>query len=241
MRPCQGAHPGVRITPAEDAPGCDNRLVASLLSVNVGVVRVAPYANLGQSAMDKQPVTGRVAVRTLGLDGDGVGDVVNHGGVDQAVYAFAREDLDWWAAELGQEIRNGMFAENLTTEGIDVNEAEVGERWQVGSTVLEVASIRTPCNDFKNWMGLGGYDNRAWVRRFAQVGRPGPYLRVLVEGEVGAGDEITVVHRPGHGVTVTTMFRALTTNAELLPELLKVENLVDEARMNVERYVAARS
>lgn len=214
--------------------------MASLLSVNVGVVREAPYADLGRSAMDKQPVAGRVLARTLGLDGDAVGDVVSHGGVDQAVYAFAREDLDWWSAELGEEIRNGMFAENLTTEGIDVNAAEVGERWRIGSAVLEVASIRTPCNDFKNWMGLGGYDNRAWVKRFAQVGRPGPYLRVLVEGEVGAGDEIEVVHRPGHGVTVSTMFRALMTEPALLPELFKVEGLVEEARRTAERYAAAR-
>ncbi|GAB6986410.1 MOSC domain-containing protein [Nocardioides pyridinolyticus] len=212
----------------------------SVISVNVGAVRRAPYANLGHSGMDKRPVAGRVAAHTLGLDGDAVGDTLHHGGVDQAVYVFAREDLDWWGRELGQDLRNGMFAENLTTEGIDVNEAEVGERWRVGTAELEVASTRIPCNDFKNWMGLGGYDNRAWVKRFARVGRPGPYLRVVVEGEVGAGDELTVVHRPGHGVTVSTMFRALTTEAALLPELLKVENLVDEARVSAERYAAAQ-
>lgn len=211
----------------------------SLLSVNVGLVQDAPYANLGHSAMDKRPAEGRVMARTLGLVGDAVGDTKHHGGVDQAVYVFAREDLDFWSKELGQEIRNGMFAENLTTQGIDVNEAEVGERWQVGGAVLEVASIRTPCNDFKNWMGLGGYDNTAWVKRFTSIARPGPYVRVVVEGEVGAGDEIAVVHRPGHGVTVSTMFRALNTEPELLPELLKVDGLVDEARAKVEKYVAA--
>ena len=211
----------------------------SVLSVNVGVVRDAPYANLGFSAMHKTPVTGRVAARTLGLDGDEVGDKLHHGGVDQAVYVFAREDLDWWAGELGQEIRDGMFAENLTTRGIDVNEAEVGERWRIGTAELEVASVRIPCNDFKNWMGLGGFDNRRWVKRFAEVGRPGPYLRVLTEGELGAGDELTVVHRPGHGVTVSTMFRALTTEAELLPELLKVDGLVAEARETAQNYGVA--
>lgn len=210
----------------------------TLLSVNVGRVQDAPYANLGRSAMDKRPVDGRVMARTLGLEGDAVGDTKHHGGVDQAVYVFAREDLDHWGRVLGHEIRNGMFAENLTTEGIDVNEAEVGERWQIGGAVLEVASIRTPCNDFKNWMGLGGYDNAAWVKRFTAVGRPGPYVRVVAEGEVGAGDEITVVHRPGHGVTVSTMFRALNTEPALLPELLKVDGLIDEARAKVEKYVA---
>jgi MOSC domain-containing protein YiiM len=99
--------------------------------------------------------------------------------------------------------------------------------------------VRIPCNDFKNWMGLGGFDNRQWVKRFARVGRPGPYLRVLTEGELGAGDEVTVVHRPGHGVTVSTMFRALTTEAGLLPELLRVDGLVEEARLAAEKYVAA--
>lgn len=214
--------------------------MAILHSVNVGLDREAPYANLGHSGMDKRPVAGRVAVRTLGVEGDQVGDTKHHGGVDQAVYVFAREDLDWWALELGQEIRDGFFSENLTTRGIDVNEAEVGERWRIGTAELEVASVRIPCNDFKGWMGACGYDNRAWVKRFGAVGRPGPYLRVLVEGEVGAGDEIDVVHRPGHGVTVSTMYRALTTESALLPELLRVEGLVEEARRAAEKYVGAR-
>jgi MOSC domain-containing protein YiiM len=211
----------------------------TVISVNVGTPKAADWAGIGSTAMDKQPVAGRVGVRTLGIDGDQVGDIKHHGGVDQAVYAFAREDLDWWAKELDHEIRDGMFAENLTTLGIDVNEAEVGERWRLGTVELEVASVRIPCNDFKNWMGLGGYDNRQWVKRFTQVGRPGPYLRVLTEGEIAAGDELTVVHRPGHGVTISTMFRALTTDAGLLPELLKVDGLVAEAREAAVRFRAA--
>ena len=110
----------------------------------------------------------------LGLQGDQVADTVHHGGVDQAVYAFAREDLDWWEGELGREIRNGQFAENLTTQGIDVNEAEVGERWRVGTALFEVAMVRIPCNDFKNWQRVNGYDDRAWVKRFAEQAAPGP-------------------------------------------------------------------
>ena len=175
---------------------------------------------------------------TLGLEGDQVSDVQHHGGVDQAVYAFAREDLDAWTETLGREIRDGQFGENLTTSGYDVNEAEVGERWQVGTTVLEVASVRIPCNDFKGWMGESGFDNTAWVKRFAAVGRPGPYLRVVQEGMLDAGDPVEVVHRPGHGVTVSTMFRALTTEHALLPGLLAVEGLVAEARERAEKYVA---
>jgi MOSC domain-containing protein YiiM len=211
-------------------------VTARVRSVNVGRPRERDWAGIGRTSIEKHPVAGPVRVRRLGLDGDQVSDTKHHGGVDQAVYAFAREDLDAWAAELGAEIPNGQFGENLTTEGIDVNEAEVGERWLVGDAVLEVASVRIPCNDFKEWMGRCGYDQRAWVRRFAATNRPGPYLRVLTEGAVCAGDEITVVHRPGHGVTVSTMFRALTTEASLLPELLKVEGLVEEAQARAERY-----
>jgi MOSC domain-containing protein YiiM len=117
----------------------------------------------------------------------------------------------------------------------------VGERWRIGTARFEVASVRIPCNDFKNWMGLGGFHNAAWVKRFTRVGRPGPYLRVVGEGEIGVGDPIEVVHRPGHGVTVATMFRALTSETALLPELLRVDGLVLEARVRAEKYAATLS
>lgn len=210
----------------------------SILSVHVGRPREAAWAGIGRTSIDKTTVTGPVHVGRLSLEGDEVSDTQHHGGPDQAVYAFAREDLDHWEGELGAAIADGQFAENLTTLGIDVNEAEIGERWQVGEALLEVRSIRTPCNDFKMWMGRSGYDNRAWVRRFAQLARPGPYLRVLGEGAVTAGDELTVVHRPGHGVTVSTMFRALNTDHSLLPRLLDVPDLVPRARARAEEYVA---
>jgi len=211
---------------------------ARVVSVNVGRPRERDWAGIGRTSIEKHPVDGPVMARRLGLDGDQVSDTVHHGGVDQAVYAFAREDLDAWVERLGQAIPDGMFGENLTTSGIDVNEAEVGERWTVGEAVLEVASVRIPCNDFKGWMALCGYDPTAWVKRFAAAGRPGPYLRVLGEGPVRAGDPIEVIHRPGHGITVSTMFRALTTDRSLLPALLQVDGLVQEARERAERYVA---
>jgi MOSC domain-containing protein YiiM len=210
--------------------------MAQVISVNVGRVQDAPWAGIGRTAMDKQSVPGPVFAHRLGLEGDQVGDTKHHGGPDQAVYAFAREDLDWWQVELGREIRNGQFAENLTTAGIDVNEAEVGERWRIGSALLEVAMVRIPCNDFKSWQRLNGYDDRAWVKRFTLLGRPGPYLRVLQEGEIRAGDDLVVAHQPGHGVTVSTLFRALTTDHSLLPELARIENLARVARRQVEAY-----
>ena len=214
---------------------------ATVRSVNLGRPREAGWAQIGATAIDKQPATGRVAVGELGLEGDQVADTRHHGGLDQAVYAFAREDLDRWAERLGEPVRDGQFGENLTTRGIDVNEAEVGERWRVGGTegvVLEVASVRTPCQDFKAWMGRSGYDDAAWVRRFTADARPGPYLRVVAPGSVGAGDTVEVVHRPGHGVTVSTMFRALHGEPALLPRLLEVPDLVDKARVKAEEHVA---
>ena len=210
--------------------------MAQVISVNVGKVREASWAGIGRTAMDKQPVQKVVPVTRLGLEGDQVGDTKFHGGPDQAVYAFAREDLDWWEGELGREIRDGQFAENLTTRGIDVNESEVGERWLIGTALFEVAMVRIPCNDFKNWQQLSGYDHRAWVKRFTQRARPGAYLRVIRDGELQAGDDLTVVHQPGHGVTVSTLFRALTIERSLLPELRKVENLAREPREKLEAY-----
>ncbi len=175
-------------------------------SINIGTPRAAEWATIGRTSIDKEPVRGPVEVGTLGLVGDQVSNLKYHGGPDRAVYAFAREDLDRWAAALGAEIRDGAFGENLTTTGIDVNAAEIGERWRIGGAVLEVAGFRTPCNVFKAWMGRSGFDDRAWVRRFAQDGRPGPYLRVVVPGTLRAGDPIEVVAL-GNGLSVSVAFR----------------------------------
>ncbi|WP_372729095.1 MOSC domain-containing protein [Nocardioides sp.] len=210
-----------------------------LLSVNVGRPREVPWAAIGRTSIDRRPVTGAVLVERHGLVGDAVSDTRHHGGPDKAVYAFAREDLDHWAAELGAEVRDGQFGENLTTVGLDMNEAEIGEQWRIGTVLLEVRTVRTPCHDFKGWMRVSGFDDRGWVKRFTAEGRPGPYLRVLQEGTLQAGDPVEIVHRPGHGVTVSTMFRALTTDSSLLPELLCVDALVSEIRVKAERYVAA--
>ena len=123
---------------------------AHVLSVNVGTPVYAEWAgDLRRTAIDKKPVAGPVRAEVLGLHGDQVAGTRDHGGIDQAVYAFAREDLDLWAARLGRDIRNGQFGENLTTVGIDLNEALVGERWRIGTAVFEVASVRIPCSVFK--------------------------------------------------------------------------------------------
>ena len=193
--------------------------MALLRSVNVGTPQEASWAGIGRTSIAKTAVSGPVEVHSLGVAGDQISDTKHHGGVDQAVYAFAREDLDWWTGQLGQPIADGQFGENLTTSGIDVNEALIGERWRIGSVLLEITDVRVPCNDFKNWMGLSGYDNKAWVKRFTAVGRPGPYLKVLEEGTLEVGDELVVEHRPSHDVTVSAYFLANTINKAALPEL----------------------
>jgi MOSC domain-containing protein YiiM len=204
--------------------------------VNVGRPKAATWAGpIGKTAIAKHAVSGPVAVHVLGLEGDQVADTRHHGGVFQAVYAFAQEDLDVWTERLGEPVRPGMFGENLTTAGIDVNEAVLGEHWRIGSAVLSPCEVRIPCNTFKAWLGREGFDSAAWVKRFAAENRPGPYLRVLETGRLQAGDEIHVEHRPAHGVTVSMMFRACMREPALLPRLLDVPGLPDEV------YAEARS
>lgn len=178
---------------------------------------------IARTGIDKRPVDGPVMVTApgpkgtgaVGLAGDRVYDVKNHGGPDQAVYAFAREDLDEWEGELGKLLENGVFGENLTTRGVDVNGALVGERWRVGADlVLEASCPRIPCGTFQGWLAQSG-----WIRRFTRAAVPGAYLRVLEPGPVSAGDAIAV-ERPGHEVTIGLMFRALTAEPDLLPGLL---------------------
>lgn len=213
---------------------------ATVLSVNAGRPEPAPYAgSLGRTAIRKRPVAGPVRVRTLGLEGDQVANTRHHGGIYQAVYAFAQEDLDLWTERLGDTVAPGMFGENLTTTGIDVNEAVLGERWRIGTALLQVCEVRTPCSVFKGWLGESGFDATRWVKRFTAEGRPGPYLRVLEEGILQAGDVIAVAHRPDHGVTVSTMFKAFTTDRSLLPELLAVDCLPPAAHAEARAYLAA--
>jgi MOSC domain-containing protein YiiM len=210
-----------------------------LLSVNVGRPRPNPWKRLPATGIDKRPVDGPVAVTApgpkgtgeVGLAGDRAHDVKHHGGVDQAVYAYAREDLDSWAAELDRPLANGAFGENLTTLGLDVNGALIGERWRIGAdVVLEVTSARIPCVTFQGRLGIDG-----WIRRFTEAARPGAYLRVIEPGDVRAGDPVTIVHRPAHDVTVEVAFRAMTREPELLPRLAAADALHPEAKAVVRR------
>jgi MOSC domain-containing protein YiiM len=185
------------------------RITGRLLAVNVVAEIHRLAGESGRTAIDKRPVDGPVQVTVLGLAGDRQMETRFHGGRDQALYAFAREDVLPWEAELGHPITPGSFGENLTFEGLEVSDALIGERWRIGgdradAVVVETTMPRTPCNRFAAWIG-----EPRWVSRFTAHGKVGAYLRVIVEGSVRAGDPVEVVHRPSHGVTVGQLFRRL--------------------------------
>lgn len=179
----------------------------SLVTAVCRVDRLLPDSGtIGVTAIDKRPVAGKVRVRPLGLYADVQADRKHHGGEDQAVYAYADEDAEYFAASLGREIPPGLFGENLRTTGVDVTGAVTGERWRIGETLeLEVTIPRIPCGTFARRMGVD-----KWVRRFTEEGRPGAYLRVVKSGPVAAGDPVLVTHRPAHGVTIGEVFAGLT-------------------------------
>ena len=214
--------------------------------VSVNVVHALIPDVLGSedlTAIDKRPVEGRVAVSVpgdagVGLTGDQIYDRKHHGGPEQAIYAYAAEDRAWWSAELGREIAAGAFGENLTTEGLDVTGAVIGERWQIGDdgVALEITAPRIPCRTFQGWM-----DEPQWVKRFTAHGAPGAYLRILSPGTVGAGDPIAVVARPEHGVTIGDVFVIRRAPADGLLRMLEMPGLHDELAEAARRDLAARA
>ena len=178
---------------------------ARVVSVNVGLVREVEWeGEIVSSAIWKSPVQGRVTLRGVNFAGDDQADRSVHGGHDKAVYAYAQEDYDFWRDEHGVEARPGLFGENLTVEGVDLSSAIVGERWRVGSCVLEVAQPRLPC--YKLGMRM---NDPYFPRRFQAAMRMGAYLRIIAEGDIGANDVIESIERPSHGVTLDTMVGAL--------------------------------
>ena len=187
------------------------------------------------SAIWKSPVEGRVAARGVNLDGDDQADRAVHGGPDKAVYAYAVEDTKWWEAELGSKLENGQFGENLTVEGLDVTNALVGERWEIGTTVLEVSEPRVPC-----WrLGVRMEDKR-FIRRFTEAGRPGTYLRIATEGELGAGDEVRVIERPGHDLSIGDIFRIFAGDRDEAGRLISVPQLSSSWKQWAESIVEKR-
>lgn len=192
-----GPHP-VGLSGQTHVPALPPSRRGAVESVNVGVPRTLDLrGEQVTTSIWKSPVAGRVRVEGVNIVGDDQADRTVHGGVDKAVYAYGVEDYDWWAQELAHEMEPGTFGENLTVRGLPVSGAVVGERWHIGSVLLEVSQPRQPC--YK--LGIRMNDAR-FPRRFTVAGRPGAYLRIVEEGELAAGDSIEVVHRPEHGLTV---------------------------------------
>ena len=197
-----------------------------VLSVSVGMVREFDYEGRpARSAIWKSPVVGRIAARGVNLAGDDQADRRAHGGPEKAVYAYAVEDARWWGQKIGRLPAHGEFGENLTTEGIEVNDALVGERWKIGTTVLEVSEPRIPC-----WRLGVRMNDKLFPRRFTEALRPGAYLRIVVEGDVGAGDEIHVVDRPDHDLTIRDVFRIYTRDRHEVDRLLAVPRMSESWR-----------
>jgi MOSC domain-containing protein YiiM len=197
-----------------------------VLSVNVGGAREFVHdGRAARSAIWKSPVSGRIAARGVNLDGDEQADRRAHGGPDKAIYAYAVEDTRWWERKIARTLEHGQFGENLTTEGIEVNDALVGERWRIGTAVLEVSEPRVPC-----WRLGVRMNDPLFPRRFSEALRPGAYLRIVVEGEVRAGDEIRVIERPDHDVTIRDVFRIYTRDRDEVERLISIPRMSDSWR-----------
>lgn len=208
--------------------------MAQLVSVNVGrpkqigVRRGRPQ----MSAIGKAPVAGRVRVEGVNLAGDDQADRRVHGGPDKAVYAYASEDIAWWSDELQRDdLGPGVFGENLTTRGVDVTNALIGEHWRIGSVELEVCQPRLPC--FKLGLRFG---DPLMLKRFARASRPGAYLRIVTEGELEAGDRVDITHRPSHDVTIAHVAGAILLDESELQHAARAPELPESlSRWMLER------
>lgn len=196
--------------------------MGKLLSINVAaIIHHEDWAgSVGKTGIDKRPKLGRVSLENDAVEGDQVLDTKNHGGKDQAVYAYAREDADWWEKEIGLEINNGRFGENLTTQDIDVTNAIVGEKWAIGTCILQVTMPRIPCKVFQ-----GFWQRPNLIKEFTQAQRPGAYLKIIQEGYVSAGDDIRVFDIPQHGITIKDLFMAKSGERSKIKDINQIPGL----------------
>jgi len=198
---------------------------ARVLSINItSVVHQGEWTGSeGRTGIDKRSVSGPIDFKNNGVAGDRIIDTNVHGGYDQAVYAYALEDAQWWEKEIGEKISAGRFGENLTTEGIDVNAALVGEKWKIGTVILEVSQPRIPCRVF-----AGFWKRATLIKDFTQAGRPGAYLRIIQEGTAQAGDLIEVIYKPDHSISISDLFSAKSGERSKINEIKVVPQLSTE-------------
>ena len=211
---------------------------AHVLSINItSVVHQGEWTGSeGRTGIDKRSVTGAIEFKNNGVIGDRVIDTNVHGGYEQAVYAYAREDAQWWEKEINEEIPAGRFGENLTTEGIDVNAALIGERWEIGSVILEVSQPRIPCRVF-----AGFWKRATLIKDFTQAARPGAYLRIIQEGTAQAGDLIEVIFKPDHKISISDLFAAKSGERSKINEIKEVPQLSADFKEWVEKIAATQN
>lgn len=211
---------------------------ARVLSINItSIVHQGEWTGSeGRTGIDKRSVEGPIEFKNNGVAGDRIIDTNVHGGYDQAVYAYAQEDARWWEKEIGEDIPAGRFGENLTTEGIDVNEALVGEQWKIGSVVLEVSQPRIPCRVF-----AGFWKRATLIKDFTQAGRPGAYLRIIQEGTAKAGDAIEVIFKPDHSVSISDLFSAKSGERTKINEIKVVPHLSQGFKEWAEKIAATQN
>lgn len=193
-----------------------------VLTVNItNVVHEGEWTGSeGKTGIDKREAIGPIKFANDEVSGDVIVDRNHHGGYHQAVYAYAREDADWWEREIGQTIANGRFGENLTTNGIDVNQSLIGERWRIGTTILEVSQPRIPCRVF-----AGFWQRPTLIKEFMASGKPGTYLRIIQEGEISAGDAIEIISKPNHAITIADLYAAKNGERSKVEEIAEVKEL----------------
>ena len=211
---------------------------ARVLSINItSVVHQGEWTGSeGRTGIDKRSVAGPIEFKNNGVVGDRIIDTNVHGGYDQAVYAYALEDAQWWEKEINEEIPAGRFGENLTTEGIDVNAALVGEQWKIGSVILEISQPRIPCRVF-----AGFWKRTTLIKDFTQAGRPGAYLRIIQEGTAQAGDAIEVIYKPDHEVSIRDLFSAKSGERAKINQIKDVPQLSQGFKEWAEKIAATQN
>lgn len=216
--------------------------VMKVISTNVAVRHDDPSGRHDFTGIDKQPEP-QISVSDpgpsygygSGVENDSIGDSEHHGGRNKAVYAFAREELDYWEDRLGRGLPDGHFGENLTTEGVTWAEILINQRIRIGTAELEVSVPRTPCATFSGWIGEPG-----WLKSFRERGDCGAYFRVAVPGVIRAGDGLEFIGKPAHGVTMGRAFAAALGNIEAMREVVEAKCLPQMYHDRHIRKLAAR-
>ncbi len=200
--------------------------MGKVISVNVGLPTEFEYkGRQAKSAIWKNPVSGKVYAHGVNLEGDRQADLKAHGGYDKAVYAYASEDLNWWENEIGRKIGPGELGENLTLQGVQVNDALIGERWKIGGVILEVSEPRIPC-----WRLGVRMEDKTFPKKFTKALRPGAYLRIKNEGELENGNMVEIIDKPEHTLTVRDVFEIYTQTHANANKILEISNMSDAWR-----------